>query len=269
MLFADERTAQTSYCVGSWVPVIPLPPQPFCSLAAALPPSVCLPWFIVLFTAPPFQQVPAIWSANIRPSEMGMRLPSFVWISDDESLGKEHCSQSVCVWPWCGQSQLLNLWVHASRFAFFRSNPQALDGGNSSRFGSHLLQVHCWVTNEAPHEVQEIGQIYIQIHFDASLTFHPPTRLMIPLSVRDASIIGICFCFYSSITGRLVMQGGRRHKWPPHFPPFSLLSKPAPPPLSSFYSPFFLSPLSFCFPPARGLCQGWAKVEQALFFSSG
>lgn len=66
-----------------------------------------------------------------------------------------------------------------------------------------------------------------------------PTRLMIPLSVRDASIIGMCFCLYSSITGRSVMQGGRRQKWPPHFPPFSLLSKPAPPPLPSIYSPFF------------------------------
>lgn len=99
----------------------------------------------------------------------------------------------------------------------------------------------------------------------------PPTPLMIPLSVRDASIIGMCFCLYSSITGRLVMQGGRRQKWPPHFPPFSLLSKPAPPPpLPSIYFPllFYLRCPSVSL-LARGLCQRRSKVEQALFSSSG
>lgn len=35
-----------------------------------------------------------------------------------------------------------------------------------------------------------------------------------------------------------------------------------------FFSPFFLSLPSFCFPLARGLCQRQAKVEQALFSSS-
>lgn len=37
----------------------------------------------------------------------------------------------------------------------------------------------------------------------------------------------------------------------------------------SFIPPFFLSLLSFCFPPAHGLCQRRTKVEQALFSSSG
>lgn len=41
---------------------------------------------------------------------------------------------------------------------------------------------------------------------------------------------------------------------------------PRPP---SFIPPFFLSLLSFCFPPAHGLCQRRTKVEQALFSSSG
>lgn len=119
MMFADERTAQTSCCAAPCIPAIPLPPQPFCSLAAVLPPSVYLPWFIVLFAVPLLQQAPAIWNANIRPSEMGMRSPSFVWISDDKSQRKEQGSQSVCVWPQCGQIQLLKLWVHAHRFAVF------------------------------------------------------------------------------------------------------------------------------------------------------
>lgn len=93
------------------------------------------------------------------------------------------------------------------------------------------------------------------------------TGLMLPLRVRLVSIIGMRF--YSSIIGCLVMQGGRTQKWPPHFPPLSLLSKPPPShPLPSIFFPFFLSLLSFCFPLARGLCQRQAKVEQALFSSS-
>lgn len=235
MVFADERTAQTSCCAAASIPVIPLPLQPFCSLAAVLPPSVYLPWFIVLFIVSLLQQAPAIWNANIRPSEMGMHLPSFVWISDDKSQRKEQGSQSVCVWPQCGQIRQLKLWVHAHRFAVFA----LILGPLTPEIAAHLAPVSCRFTAEWQTKPWWSRSNWTNIHPNTlrctRVVPQQPalTRLMIPLSVRVASIIGTCF--YSSITGRLVMQGGRRQKWPPQFPPLSLLSKPTPPPPLPFY----------------------------------
>lgn len=262
MMFADERTAQTSCCAASSIPVIPLPPQPFCSLAAVLPPSVYLPWFIVLFAVPLLQQAPAIWNANIRPSEMGMYSPSFVWISDDKSQRKEQGSQSVslsvCVWPQCGQIQLLKLWVHAHRFAVFA----LILGPLTPEIAAHLAPVSCRFTAEWQTKPWWSRRNWTNMHpntLRCTRVFVVPqqlalTRLMIPLSVRVASIIGTCF--YSSITGRLVMQGGRRQKWPPHFPPLSLLSKPTRPP-----PPFIYSPLLFISAVLLFSSRSWVMPE--------
>lgn len=129
----------------------------------------------------------------------------------------------------------LKLWVHAHRFAVFA----LILGPLTPEIAAHLAPVSCRFTAEWQTKPWWSRSNWTNIHPNTlKCTRVVPqqpalTRLMIPLSVRVASIIGTCF--YSSITGRLVMRGGRRQKWPLQFPSLSLLSKPTPPPPLPFY----------------------------------
>lgn len=175
-----------------------------------------------------------------------------------EKRARQSVSLSVCVWPQCGQIQLLKLWVHAHRFAVFA----LILGPLTAEIAAHLAPVSCRFTAEWQTKPWWSRRNWTNIHPNTlrrTRVFVVPqqlalTRLMIPLSVRVASVIGTCF--YSSITGRLVMQGGRRQKWPPHFPPLSLLSKPTAPP-----TPLHLFPPSFylCCPSVFLPLMGYAR----------
>lgn len=180
------------------------------------------------------------------------------WWQKPEKRARQSVSLSVCVWPQCGQIQLLKLWVHAHRFAVFA----LILGPLTPEIAAHLAPISCRFTAEWQTKPWWSRRNWTNIHpntLRCTRVFVVPqqlalTRLMIPLSVRVASIIGTCF--YSSITGRLVMQGGRRQKWPPHFPPLSLLSKPTPPP-----TPLHLFPPSFylCCPSVFLPLMGYAR----------
>lgn len=111
--------------------------------------------------------------------------------------------------------------------------------------------------------------MYTQTHLDAHILPQgsAPIQLLIPLSVRGASVTATCFCSYSIHHWSLGDAGWQEAEVAPALPSLQPCVKTSPAP--SVFPPSFLSPPSFCFPPAHGSCQRRAEVEQALFSLSG